>query len=112
MAALRDQVRMSVNAWRTPRVSDPPLVSVVIATYNYSSVLRHAVASALGQRYPNIEVLVVGDACTDDSQEVVEAIGDPRVRWHNLDYNWGTQSGPNNAGIAMARGELIAYHGH
>lgn len=89
-----------------------PLVSVVIATYNWSSVLRYSIASALGQTLGPIEVLVVGDGCTDDSAEVVASFEDPRVRWHNLPSNSGSQSEPNNTGIALARGEYIAYLGH
>ena len=55
---------------------------------------------------------MVGDACADDSEQVVAAFGDPRIRWHNLPENCGNQYGPNNAGIAMARGRHIAYLGH
>ncbi len=91
---------------------EAPLVSVVIATYNWSSVLRYSVASALAQTYPQLEVVVVGDACTDDSEQVVASFGDPRVRWLNLPENSGSQSVPNNAGIEAARGEYIAYLGH
>jgi glycosyltransferase involved in cell wall biosynthesis len=102
------------NARRRSRFErpDPPLVSVVIATYNWSSVLRYAIASALRQTYPNVEVIVVGDCCTDDSADVVASFSDPRVRWHNLPQNSGSQSLPNNAGIELARGEYVAYHGH
>jgi hypothetical protein len=89
-----------------------PLVSVVIATYNWSSVLRYSIASALGQTFGSIEVLVVGDGCTDDSAEVVASFDDPRLRWHNLPSNSGSQAEPNNTGIALARGEYVAYHGH
>lgn len=95
-----------------PAVPDPPLVSVVIATYNWSSVLRHAIASVRSQRYPNWELIVVGDACTDDSGEVVASFGDERIRWHNRDENSGSQSLPNNDGVALARGDFVAYHGH
>ena len=91
---------------------DVPLVSVVIATYNWSSVLRFAIASALRQTYPRFEVIVVGDGCTDDSEEVVRSFADPRVSWHNLPENSGHQSVPNNTGIDLARGDYIAYHGH
>lgn len=91
---------------------EAPLVSVVIATYNWSSVLRYSVASALAQTYPRLEVVVVGDACTDDSEDVVASLGDPRVRWLNLPENSGSQSTPNNAGIAAARGDYVAYLGH
>jgi glycosyltransferase involved in cell wall biosynthesis len=100
------------NAHRRPRVSGAPLVSVVIPTYNWSSVLRHSVRSALDQRYPAVEVIVIGDCCTDDSEAVVASIGDGRVRWENLPVNNGSQSIPNNRGLELARGEYVAYLGH
>jgi hypothetical protein len=89
-----------------------PLVSVVIATYNWSSVLRYAIETALGQTIQDIEVLVIGDGCTDDSAEVVASFRDTRLIWHNLPSNTGSQSAPNNAGIAMARGRYVAYLSH
>jgi Glycosyl transferase family 2 len=105
--------RPALNALRSPpSVADPPLVSVVTATYNWSEVLRWAIRSVRAQSYPRWEMIVVGDACTDDSGDVVASFGDPRVRWHNRDRNAGSQSQPNNDGIALARGELIAYLGH
>ncbi len=89
-----------------------PAVSVVIATYNWSSVLRYAIHSVLAQSFRDFELLVVGDACTDDSAEVAAAFGDPRIRWFNLERNSGSQSAPNNRGIAEARGRYVAYLGH
>jgi glycosyltransferase involved in cell wall biosynthesis len=94
-----------------PRAEDGPLVTVIIAAYNRSEVLRFALASALAQTYRRLEVLVVGDACTDESEQVVADAADPRVRWMNLERNTGSQSGPNNAGLEAARGDLIAYLG-
>jgi glycosyltransferase involved in cell wall biosynthesis len=95
-----------------PRASDGPLVTVVIATYNRSEVLRFALRSALDQTYRDLEVLVIGDACTDDSGEVVASFEDPRVRWINLERNSGSQAGPNQVGLELARGQLVAYLGH
>lgn len=95
-----------------PRAEDGPLVTVIIATYNRSEVLRHALRSVLDQSYGNLEVIVAGDACTDDSEDVVKSFGDPRVRWLNLEENSGNQAGPTNAGLDVARGELIAYLNH
>ena len=95
-----------------PRLGSGPLVSVVIATYNWSSVLGHAIESVRRQSYANWELIVVGDACTDDSEQVVSQLGDSRIRWLNLKANSGSQSAPNNAGVAIARGELVAYLGH
>ena len=68
--------------------------------------------SVLAQRYDNLELLVVGDGCTDNTEETVRSFRDPRVRWIGLAENSGGQSVPNNAGIEAARGEIIAYLGH
>jgi GT2 family glycosyltransferase len=87
-------------------------VTVIIATYNRSALLRLAVESVLRQDFGDFEVWVVGDGCTDDSQQVVAALGDPRVHWLNLSYNSGSQAAPNNAGLERARGTYVAYLGH
>ncbi len=89
-----------------------PLVTVILPTYNWSSVLRYAIASVLGQSFTDFELLVIGDGCTDDSEQVAAESGDARVRWIGLPQNSGHQSVPNNEGLRQARGELIAYHGH
>ena len=89
-----------------------PLLTVIIPTYNWSSVLPYSIGSALRQTFTDFEVLVVGDGCTDDSESVVKAVGDERVHWINLPANTGHQSGPNNEGLRRARGEFIAYLGH
>jgi glycosyltransferase involved in cell wall biosynthesis len=90
----------------------PPFVSVITATYNWSSVLRYAIQSVLWQTLQDFEMLIIGDGCTDDSAEVVASLHDPRLRWHNLQENSGHQSVPNNTGLAMARGKYVAYLGH
>ena len=90
----------------------PPRVTVIIPTYNWSSVLPYSIGSALRQSFTDFELLVVGDGCTDDSAEVVQAIDDPRVRWINLAVNDGHQSAPNNEGLRQARGSIIGYLGH
>jgi glycosyltransferase involved in cell wall biosynthesis len=89
-----------------------PRVTVIIATYNWSSVLPYSIGSVLRQTFTDFELLVVGDGCTDDSEQVVKAIADPRVHWTNLPENTRHQSGPNNEGLRRARGEFIAYLGH
>ncbi len=89
-----------------------PRFTVVMATYGRGRHILPSVRSVLGQSLAEFELLVVGDACTDETAAVVGAVGDPRVRWLNLPARCGSQSGPNNAGIAAARAGLIAYLGH
>jgi glycosyltransferase involved in cell wall biosynthesis len=94
-------------------VSDrTPRITVVTATYNRSNVLRLAVESLLGQSVADWELWVIGDACTDDTAEVVAAFRDERIHFLNLETNCGEQSGPNNEGCRRAAGELIAYLNH
>ncbi len=90
-----------------------PRVTVVIATYNRAETLKYAMESVLWQTFKNFEVWVIGDACTDHTEEVMEKFTqDPRVHWHNMPKNSGYQSRPNNEGIKRARGEYIAYLNH
>jgi len=90
----------------------PPRVSVIVATWNWSSALRLALASALAQTLRDIEILVIGDACTDDSAEVVAGFGDPRLVWRNRARNSGNQAAPNDDGLALARAPWVGYLGH
>lgn len=89
-----------------------PAISVITATYNRSNVLRFAIESLCRNTFQDWEQIVVGDACTDDTAEVVASFNDPRIRFVNLPQNCGEQSGPNNAGFALARGQRIAYLNH
>jgi glycosyltransferase involved in cell wall biosynthesis len=89
-----------------------PRVTVIIPTFNWSSVLPYSIGSVLRQTYADFELIVVGDGCTDDSEQVVRSFDDPRIQWFNLPENSRHQSGPNNAGLARAQGEYIAYLGH
>jgi glycosyltransferase involved in cell wall biosynthesis len=89
-----------------------PSVTIILPTFNWSGVLPFSIGSAIRQTFTDFELLVIGDACTDDSAAVVSAIDDARVRWINLPTNVGHQSGPNNEGLRQARGEMVAYLGH
>ncbi|MFH1310703.1 MAG: glycosyltransferase family 2 protein [Candidatus Omnitrophota bacterium] len=65
--------------------TENPLVSVYIPTYNRGDILiKRAVPSVLAQTYKNFELIIVGDHCTDNTEELVLKIDDPRVRFYNL----------------------------
>ncbi len=89
-----------------------PTVTIITATYNSSRTLACTIASVLAQEFTDLEYLVIGDACTDDSEAIVRGFDDPRLYWHNLPSNSRSQAAPNNAGLEMARGKYIAYIGH
>ena len=82
--------------------------SVVIPTYNHGDTVERAIDSALAQTLRDIEVIVVDDASTDDTQTVLDRIGDPRVTCLRHDSNRGG-SAARNTGIDHATGEYIAF---
>ena len=85
-------------------------VSVVIPTWNRADRLVEAIASALAQTAPVLEVLVCDDGSTDDSAKRVAALAaaDPRVRWLPGPRG-GRPAIPRNRGIAASRGEWLAF---
>jgi glycosyltransferase involved in cell wall biosynthesis len=89
-----------------------PHVSIITATYNRPEVLRYAIECVRHQTYQDWEHIIIGDACTDDTETLVRGFGDPRIRFINRARNFGEQSGPNNDGLAVARGELVAFLNH
>jgi len=86
-----------------------PLVSVIIPTFNQSAYLVQAIGSVLAQTYAAVEVIVIDDGSTDDTPQAVASFG-THVRYFRQD-NRGTAAA-RNAGIAQARGSLIAFLDH
>ncbi|MCX5701520.1 MAG: glycosyltransferase family 2 protein [Candidatus Omnitrophica bacterium] len=84
------------------------LVTVVIPTFNRSELLRRAVESCIKQNYRELEIIIVDDASCDNTQEVVNSFGDPRIRYIRHERNSGL-SAARNTGIRNANGEFIAF---
>jgi glycosyltransferase involved in cell wall biosynthesis len=84
-----------------------PLFSVVIPVHNRAPYLPDALRSALDQKFPDFEVLVVDDGSTDGGPEAAEALGDPRLRVERLPHAGAPAA--RNAGIRLARGEYLVW---
>jgi len=95
----------------TPR-ADEPTVTVVIATYNRPSSLRWAIESVRRQTRECWRLLVIGDACSDDTAVAVAEFNDPRIEYINLPLRHGEQAGPNSVGAWIARSEYVAFLNH
>lgn len=81
--------------------------SVVITCFNQASFVQEAVKSALAQSYPDKEIIVVDDASTDGSRELIQQY-DRAVTRMLLKQNAGP-AGARNAGASLARGEFIVF---
>ena len=86
----------------------PPLVSVVLPTYNRSSTLGRAIDSVLDQTFANFELIIVDDGSTDDTTDVLDAYTDPRIRIIKHKNSKGG-SAARNTGISESRGKHIAF---
>ena len=89
-----------------------PLVSVVTSTYNWPKALAQAIPTVLSQTFSDFEYLIIGDCCTDETEELVYSFKDQRIKWHNLPQNTGNQSGVNKFALTKTRGKYIAYLNH
>jgi len=83
---------------------DPPLVSVVIITWNRKEDVLETIQSVYDQAYQNFEIVVVDNASTDGTVEALRQAY-PAVRLVALDRNLGVAG--RNAGIVVARGDII-----
>jgi glycosyltransferase involved in cell wall biosynthesis len=85
------------------------MVSLIITTYNYAHYLERAIRSAMEQSLDkrNYEILVVNDASTDHTKEVLENYLDD-VRIFHMESNLGL-AGARNFGIKKAKGQFIVF---
>ncbi len=83
---------------------DWPLVSILIVNYNGAAVLGDCLASLRNVTYPAFEVVVVDNASTDNSKEVIAQYSSVRVL--NCDHNRGFAGG-NNFGLPACNGQFV-----
>lgn len=82
-------------------------VSVIIPTYNRAHTVLDAVDSVLGQRFGDLELIVVDDGSTDDTAVRLAAVADRRLRC--IRGRHAGVSAARNLGVAHAAGELVAF---
>ena len=84
-----------------------PTVSVVISTYNRAQRLKRAVMSVLDQSFQDFELIIVDNASTDKTEDVVHSLTDSRIRYIKHLRNKGGPAA-RNTGIRSAKGQYIA----
>ena len=85
-----------------------PKVSVCIGAYNRKDYIRECVDSVLAQTWPDREIIVVDDASTDGTREILQAYGDS-IRLILRETNSGICPITRNQAAAAARGEYVAF---
>ncbi len=88
----------------------PPLVSVLVPTYNYARFLPEAIASVLAQNFRDFELIIIDDRSTDNTAAIVEPFcrQDDRVHFSINSINLGMVKNWNHC-LHQARGEYIKF---
>lgn len=83
-------------------------MSVIVPTYDRAALIPTALGSILAQSFSDLEILVIDDGSTDDTEQVVGRLRDRRLRYHRMPANRG-QAAARNEGLRHARGEFFAF---
>jgi len=82
-----------------------PLVSVIMPVFNAAQFLAATITCVLKQTHQHLELIIINDGSTDNSEEIVQSFGDPRVK-----YYWQQNQGQcvaSNFGLSVAGGDYI-----
>lgn len=86
---------------------ESPLVSVIIPTYNRAEFLGFAISSILDQTYKNLQVIIVDDGSTDDTENVIKNFQNQEIVYIKQEHKGAPSA--RNIGIANSKGEYIAF---
>lgn len=85
------------------------MISVIVPVYNVENYLEECLESIKNQTYSNIEVILVNDGSTDNSQVICERYCQQDPRFHLINQENQGQSVARNNGVAVSTGELITF---
>ena len=83
-------------------------ISIIIPTYNRAHLILKSIKSVLNQTYQDIEILVIDDGSTDNTENLITDLNDKRIKYIKLENNQGG-SKARNIGIMKASGKYISF---
>lgn len=84
------------------------LVSVIMPTFNQADYIHEAIASVLKQTHTNLELIIIDNYSTDQTQKVINSFSDPRIHYYQFN-NQGVIASSRNYAAEKAQGELLAF---
>lgn len=85
------------------------MISIIIPVYNVENYLEECLDSIKNQTYTDIEVILVNDGSTDNSQAICERYCQQDPRFHLINQENQGQSVARNNGVAASTGEFITF---
>lgn len=87
---------------------EKPLISVIIPTYNRARSVGNAIKSVINQSYKNLDIIIVDDASSDNTKDIIDAVDEPRLRYISHAKNAGGAAA-RNSGLDAALGEYVTF---
>src|SRR5262245_20169551 len=97
-------VREALGEVRLPKYLNWPRISVIVCSYNGARTIRDTLDGLLRLKYPDLEVIVVNDGSTDDTETIAREYGFRLISTENRGL-----SRARNTGLEAAAGEIVAY---
>ena len=88
-----------------------PCVSVLVPVYNAAPFIAATIQAVLNQSMNDFELILLNDASTDNSEEIINSFNDKRIVYARNEQNLGI-SATRNKLVSMARGDYIAVLDH
>ena len=88
-------------------MTNKPIFSVVIPTYNRAGFIRKTIESVLVQSFQNFEIIVVDDGSTDNTDAIVRSIQSDKIRYYKTEN--AERAAARNYGAKMANGEYVNF---
>lgn len=87
-----------------------PKISIILTSYNHAKYIRESIDSVLAQTFADFELLVLDDASSDNSWDIINSYTDPRIKAYRNENNQLGTKRFNQAITEIAAGEYIAVH--
>ena len=84
------------------------LISVILPTYNREKLLKNAIHSVLNQTHSNLELIIIDDNSSDNTQILIKSFNDKRINYIKNNKNLRAPS-CRNIGISASTGDFIAF---
>lgn len=88
-------------------MQDNLFFSIIIPTYNRANFIETAIISALNQDYKNFELIIVDDGSTDNTEEIIKTIKDPKIKYYKILNS--ERGAARNYGASIAKGEYVNF---
>ena len=85
-----------------------PLVSIVLPTYNRAELLPHSIHSVLEQTYKHLELIIIDDHSTQETEDVVKGFHDERIKYTRNQANLKLPRSLNK-GFSLSRGAYLTW---